>query len=457
MNGAGRVAAATLLAGGVLLASAGPAPADVSLQAQTAATAIHVSVTQKPASSIITASLFDDAVAYAAADFDSGGSSEALAAPAFPGRLVVQGPELLCSELFDCPATPPAYPLLADASYPRRQHDTATASGQPIGSGPFVVTPVSASASAGADSNRASTAGATTTLLAGTPGALSVGASSASSTVTGAGRALRVHVESTVSDISIAGLVHIASATARDDVSVAAGSRPVDKPSITVSGVTVAGQTASIDERGVHLPGTDGPSVSQRLEQAGVTVRLVGTNSTDTRSGARSDATALEIDVAIPVSGVPYVPNPLPTLPPPFDQVPQLPGVNANGTYLARVTLGAVGAAAGFGVEPTIDNFGDFGPVPAPGAGSSTSGSAAAGAPGSLGGQLGGSAGGVPAAPPQVAAPQAGSWHGFLDGFTSGQVATLYAVLALGAVILFIGWRGAAVLRHGPTRPWRRR
>lgn len=458
MTVAARVATATLLTCGGLLAGAAPSTAGVSLQAQTTATAVHVSVTQRPASSIITASLLDDAVAYAAGDFDSEGSSEALAAPAFPGRLVVQGPELLCSELFSCPATPPAYPLLADASYPRRQHDTATASGQPTGSGPFVVTPLSATASATADGNTGTTAGATTSLLAGTPGAVTVGASSASTTVAGAGHGVRLRVQSTVTDVSIAGIVHIDTVAARDDITVAAGSKPVDTPSITVSGVTVAGQAASIDERGVHVPGGDTPPVSQQLDQAGVSVRLVGTHHVDTRSGARSDATALEIDVAVPVSGVPYVPNPLPALPPPFDQVPQLPGVDANGTYLARVTLGAVGAAAGFGTDPTFD-LGGFGTIPSPAAqagGASTAGSTTAGAPGSLGSQLGAS-GSAPAGAPHVAAPQAGGFRGFLDGFDRGQVDTLYAVLALGTAVMFIGWRGAVLLRHGPPRARRRR
>src|SRR3954463_12704920 len=183
MSVAGRVTTVGLFALAPLLPGTAPATADVFLQAQTTATAVHVTVTQQPAASIITASLFDDAVAYAAGDYDSGGSSEALAAPAFPGRLVVQGPQLLCSEVFDCPVSPPSYPLLADASYPRRPHDRATASGQPMGSGPFVVTPVSAGAAAGAAGNSGTTTGANASLLAGTPGAITIGASSASSTV----------------------------------------------------------------------------------------------------------------------------------------------------------------------------------------------------------------------------------------------------------------------------------
>ena len=457
MSVAGRVTTAAVLALAPLVPAATPASADVFLQAQTTATAVHVTVTQQPAGSIITASLFDDAVAYAAGDYDSGGSSEALAAPAFPGRLVVQGPQLLCSEIFDCPATPPSYPLLADASYPRRPHDKATASGSPMGSGPFVVTPLVAAATAGPAGNSGTTTGAQTSLLAGTPGAVTIGASSATSTVTEIKSGLRVLVTSHVSDISIAGTVHIASVSARDDIVIAAGKKPVDTPSVTVSGVTVAGQAASIDDRGVHLLGNDGPSVSHQLDQAGVRVRTVGTHRADSSHGARSDATALEIDVAMPVSGVPYVPNPLPTLPPPFDQVPQLPGVNANGTYLARVTVGAVGAAAGYGQEPSFP-LGSFGTVGRPPAGGGTTGgSALAGAPGSIGDQLGsGSAVGA-APPPQIAAPQTGGLRGILDGFTSRQIESLYAVVAIGAALLFVGWRGAVLLRNGPPRLRRRR
>ena len=114
MSDAGRLIAAALL-GAAPLAFATPAAGDVVLQAQSAATAVHVSISQQPASSLVTASLLDDAVAYAAADFDSGGSSEALAAPAFPGRLVVQGPQLLCSQVFDDVAQATAEKLFPEA------------------------------------------------------------------------------------------------------------------------------------------------------------------------------------------------------------------------------------------------------------------------------------------------------------------------------------------------------
>jgi hypothetical protein len=69
-------------------------------QAQTAATGVHLTLTQQPAGSIITASLVDDATAYTGSAFDSTGGSEAQAASVIPGKLVGQGPALLCSQGF---------------------------------------------------------------------------------------------------------------------------------------------------------------------------------------------------------------------------------------------------------------------------------------------------------------------------------------------------------------------
>src|SRR5947209_16353360 len=131
MRSGGRIGSAAAVVTAAVAALPTTAHADAVFQAQTAATAVHVVLTQQPASSIITASLVDDATGYAASAYDSSGGSEGQAASVYPGNLVVQGPSLFCSELFPCPATPPAYPLLADASYPRRPSDTATANQAP--------------------------------------------------------------------------------------------------------------------------------------------------------------------------------------------------------------------------------------------------------------------------------------------------------------------------------------
>lgn len=448
-----RICTAAAMAALPLMCGLPSAHADVFFQGQTNATAVHVTITQQPASSIITASLLDDAVSYVSSDFDTGGSSEALGAPAFPGRLVVQGPQLLCSELFSCPAQPPAYPLLADASYPRRAHDTATVSGTPTGSGPFVVTPLTADATASATSNNSSTEAGHVTLLSGTPGVMDVGSSSATTATRVANGSLQISVSTSVHDIAIGALVHIDSVHAVDQLTVTPGHAPSAKPQITVSGVTVAGHAASIDDTGLHVDGTGGPGLTQRVAQQGISIRTVGAQHHETKNGSRSDATALAIDLSLPVSGLPYIPNPLPPLPPPFDQIPALPGVNANGDYIAHISLGAVGAAAGVGTEPNFD-LGGTGPQPSrsgPTTGATNAGSTSASAP--VGGNELMTQLAVPTqSPPSVAAPQSGALSGFVDLLSKGDMESLYLVMALGTTALFIGWRAAVAVRAGRTR-----
>ena len=426
------------------------AHAESFFQVETSAAAVHLTVTQEPASSIITASLIDDAISYAASEFDSGGSSEALAAPAFPGKLVVQGPQLLCSQLFSCPAQPPDYPLLADASYPRQQHDTATLSGQPMGAAPFIVAPLSASARAAADSNKAGTRAGRANLLAGTPGAVVIGASAASTTVQGtAGRAVAT-VTASASDITVGGLVHIASVRAVDRVVATAGKPPVAHPSVTVNGVTVAGHWATIDDQGVHVDGAGASQLGQQIAQHGIVIRTLGVRHQHTRNGSRSEALGLRIDVAVPVSGVPYIPNPLPPFPPPFDQIPALPGVNANGTYVGHITIGAVGATAGIGTEP-IFTLGSRAPASTPNPPGNVGTSPVQLTPPG-GNELVDKLGSAPVTAPAVVTPTPGELRAFVDLVSKNQIETLYAVLALGSLALFIGWRAAVTVRAGRSR-----
>jgi hypothetical protein len=447
MATAGRACIVLVLTIAPLFVGLPAARAEAFFQVETSATAVHVAVTQEPASSIITASLLDDAVAYASSGFDSGGSSEALAAPAYPGRLVVQGPQLLCSELFSCPASPPDYPFLADASYPRRSRDTAQVSGQPTGAGPFVVTPLRATAKASAKDNTASTEAGRADLLAGTPGAVTVGASAATTAVTSRGRQALVTVTATASDISVAGLIHIDSVRAVDHVVMAVGRRPVAHPKVTVGGVTVSGHSATLDDTGLHVDGAAVRGLRREVSQRGVTIRTVGTQRHTTESGSRSQAVGLSIDVAIPVNGVPYIPNPLPPLPPPFDQIPALPGVNANGTYVGHISIGAVGAAAGVGSQPAFALPDGTLPTMDTTATSGTSGPARSS-------PLGGNdlVSKLATARPETAPSLAGRpniLRGFVDVVSKTQLETLYAVLALGSLALFIGWRTAVSLRRG--------
>jgi len=443
LPGLRRVAAAgftTLLAGAAAVGLHPEAAAAQTyyFEGETTATAVHLTLTQKPSSSIITASLVDDAAAYAASAYDSTGSSEAQAAPLYPGNLVVQGPSLLCEDVFGsdpfpaCPVAPPPYPLLADASYPRTMVAHAQTNQSPVGSGPFVLTPAHADATAAADGNHGSTAGSALSMLAGSPAAVTVGAATAVSTLRATSDAITVHVESAVSDVTIAGLVHIASVHAVDDITVRPGTKPLDHPSITVTGVTAAGQPASIDGDGIHIAGQNGPSLARQLAEQGVTVRTVGVNRADSSGAARSDATGLSIGFSVPVSGLPYIPNPLP---PPFDAVP---GVNANGTYVGTITLGSAGAVAATQAQPAFDLGGIITPATAfpPALPPAVAPATNPGLP-----QQAGSS--VPPAAAPVVASRPGVVRFVLDAFS---LRDLYAVVALGTVLMFVGWRAVAAV-----------
>jgi hypothetical protein len=156
----------------------------------------------------------------------------------------------------------------------------------------------------------------------------------------------------------------------------------------------------------------------------------------------------LLLDLALPVDGLPYIPNPLPPLPPPFDQIPALPGVNANGTYIAQVALGSVGAVAGLGRDGEFD-LGNIDPLPNdPGPDPSRP---AAVAEGPLAGpDLVDGLTNVPGQVPPAVAPQSGLLRGFVDRISAAAVEQLYAVMAFGAIGLLLGWRAAVTLRRRP-------
>jgi hypothetical protein len=435
---------AVLSAAAVAAFPAAPASAQTFyFEGETTATAVHLTITQKPASSLITAGLVDDAAGYAASAYDSSGSSEAQAATLYPGNLVVQGPSLLCEDVFGsdpfpaCPVAPPAYPLLADASYPRAKVAHAETNQSPVGSGPLVLTPAYADATATADANDGKTAGGALSLLSGSSAAVTIGTATAHSALHSTAGDITVHVESAVSDVTIAGLVHIASVRAVDDITVRTAGKPVDHPAITVSGVTVAGQQATIDGDGIHVAGQNGPALAQRIAQQGVTLRTVGVSKSDTTAAARSDATGLAIGFSVPVSGLPYIPNPLPS---PFDVIP---GVNGNGTYVGTITLGAAGAVAAGQEQPGFDLGGFVPPVnyaaaaPAPAQAAPVAGR-------ELVTQL--AQANPPVAAPVVASQRA-LFRAVLDAFS---IRDLYAVVALGTVLMFFGWRALLLIRRWP-------
>jgi hypothetical protein len=257
-------------------------------------------------------------------------------------------------------------------------------------------------------------------------------------------------VESVATDVVVGGLLRIASVRAVDDLVIEPGERPRSAPAVTVAGVTVAGQRATIDQSGISVAGQDGPALEAQLARRGIEVRTVEAHDAVSRTAARADATAVRIDLALPVDGVPYVPNPLPPLPPPFDQIPALPGVNANGTYVVQVTLGSVGVAAGLGHDGVFD-LGDVGPTP-PDPGDDDGGVRAASGPLAGPDLVDGLANPPVEAPPAVAPPQGVLLRGLSDLLSPAALEHLYAVLALGSLGLLLGWRATvAARRHSPA------
>lgn len=284
----------------------------------------EVSSTQEPAASIITAGLLDATAGYASSALRDGGSAESIAAPVYPGDLVAGGPQLLCQELFPCPVAPPAYPLAADAAFPTQ---------------PDAQTPGPAGAAlSGVATARPSTtsARALAAAIPGLPFTWGAGTATTHGWVTaGAAHILAV---SSVHDLSV-GPLHIEQLTSSDLIDVPVGQRPVDRPSIRLAGVSLAGQAASIDQDGVHVAGQSAGQTAQSLAQQGLEVKLMGTSQQDAVGAARSAAGGLQVRVSLPVSGAPNLPG--------------LPGPNR--VYVATVLLGGVGAIASASSADDLD------------------------------------------------------------------------------------------------------
>ena len=410
--------------------------------ATTTASAFHVSFTQTPPSSIITGSLITDDAGYATSGFDTGGSSEAAAAALYPGSLVAGGPGLLCTELFSCPFSPPAYPLLADASYPRQPH-AHVASSKPTGLGSVLtVNPSYATAHAGAAGNSSTTRTGRLSLLGATPFGLSFGASRSSSRVATDGTTMTVHVASRVSDVKVGPLLRIGSVRTTDRMRLVRGHRPVDHPKVTISGVTVAGKSATITAHGIEVAGHPlGSALSTKLARSGVKVHSLGIARSDHAKSARSSAGGVEIDFALPVKKTPYIPNPLSGLP----GLDQIPGVNLNGTYLGVVQLGGAGAAGAIQLQPGAGNLPPAttnGRTPQHGGATGDGNGSSHG----VGGVKGG-AGSGPVAPVIATDPQSQP-AAFFASLSRLDLLTLYLVIAFGTAGIFLAWRGSVVARR---------
>jgi hypothetical protein len=318
VNHPGAAVVVAVLAGGLPLVQ--PARADLpgTFDVSTVAVGVNVASSQSPAASVVTAGLVDTTEAYATSALSSYGAAESAAAGFYPGDLVAGGPTLICENFGPCPVAPPTYPLVADAAYPTSPTDVA-----PGASAHASVRDTGAAASA---ASRA--AGPVTVQTA-------HAATHAWVDATGA----HVRSRSVVTGIVI-GPLRIAALDAVDDVDVPTEGAVRDRPRVTVTGVTVAGQEATLDDAGVHVAGTGAGTPVAALVQQGLEVRLLGASRQDRPGAVRSAAGGLLVSVSVPVTGAPQL-------------VPGLPGVNRR--YVGSVLVGGAGAVVTAGAGTGID------------------------------------------------------------------------------------------------------
>lgn len=409
-GGAG--AGAVLLLWCAVASSGGLAHAEGSTPAtyDVSATAVGVALqsTQQPAASVVTAGLVDSTAAYSSSALSSYGTAAARAAAVYPGDLVAGGAALLCANLLPCPVTPPDYPLLADATYPSRPSASAGA-------------PAGGSASARAAPYETTGTAAATAFSAPAPVVLRIGAATATTRTWVDAAGAHALSRSVLHDVTIGPLV-IAALEAVDAVDVTAAGQVRDHPLLTLSGVTLAGVPASVDDRGVHVAGQDQALPDRTLAQQGLTARVLTATRQDASGVARSAAAGLLVTFELPLSGA-----------------PQLPGVpSLNRSYLGSALVGGAGAVVAAADLPALE-LPQLPPPPA--------GSASAVVLPPTGGSAGPPVLALPAVPrtgqPPVAAPPLRRVVAWLPLPDLQQVALLLLVVPLGLLVL---WRAGTAL-----------
>lgn len=307
------------------------------------ATGFHATLDTQPQLTPI-ADLFHIDIPFAQTDLDSTGSASARAATLFPGEGVLGIPGLICfSRSNACPTPPPKYPLMAEASHPSQPDDTATASGQPANPGgglqmqPSVVR-------AHADLTRV--AGTTKVTDVELPGVTTIETIAVRSKQLLREGSLVARSETVLGDIDLGDVVHIDSVRSMAEAEIG-GAKPVTRAGTVLTGVTVAGVDATIDENGVHAndQGSDAANraanktIQKVLDGSGISAHLLRPTRQVSTDNARVSTAGLVVNFRKTVEDVPPVP-PCTT--------PEVPcGVaNVNREYFGTLTFGGAGVNA---------------------------------------------------------------------------------------------------------------
>lgn len=293
------------------LAAAPPAVSGVSLSGDANSSPLEATFL---ATTVSTTPLVDGQYPHAQADVASSTQATAHGTVFDPGALVQTLPYEInsnCPPPSPFPSTPPPvigcrqfpnYPFEYDADS-GRPHNAGSVAGGTVGPATFAAGEYDLNVGDGT----ADAAASGGRLGLGLPLALSVANGSAHATVRVEGDRVISSVTQRLQGVVVAGVVDIAAIDSTITTSAISGRPGSAAGTLTVSGVTVAGQPASIDQGGIHLAGTTLPlpldqaqQALQQLEQAGLSVKLLAP-ARDVKAGHSSyDGAAVQVTETAP-------------------------------------------------------------------------------------------------------------------------------------------------------------
>lgn len=372
---------------------------------------------------LVFSQLVDVGIPTASATLDSLGTSQAYASDPYPGSTVLSAGGLVAS---GGGPTPPPYPLYAASSYPQ----TPNAS---VGAGI-----VSLDAASSPSSSKASGDSGVAGL-----GPLSAGlVKSTASTTSEASGAVSSVGDSVIEAVDVAGVLTIGKAESRAAVDVAPDGTATVTKSFVLQGVSVAGESISVDDRGITLAGSstplpDGSGPAAVLAQAGISLHYLQGYT----NGGTVVSPGLRIDVSQNVSGVGE-----PVISYYLGQATADASSNGVGSTAGGPVSGLSGnSPAPAGATPPSASSGSSGPsalsgsstAASAGAGSSADSGGAPGSPamaGAASGPVAGAGTGSDGASPVAGGLPAGASRPAILARTQTSWVGLYGILLLGAL-----------------------
>lgn len=176
---------------------------------------------------------------------------------------------------------------------------------------------------------------------------------------------LVVDAEATLSGVKlIGGLIRIESLRSTSHVTDDANGKRTAVPSLTMSGVTVGGQPATITDKGLVIGSAGSGPLDQQLQSTlnqvlrtfDIKATILGSEQDLAKNGAGvASVGGLLIEFSRDVQGLPTTPK--------FQPDPRFPNTEAdpNGVYTGSILLGATGAlgsAVNFGLDDADTDFG---------------------------------------------------------------------------------------------------